>query len=227
MIKAILWDIDGTILDFLASQASSIRKRFDEYNLGECSDTMLDRYSQINQHYWELLEKQEVTKQEVLVNRFVDFFNEMGIDSSLAEKFNSDYENGIPDNIVFLGNSMDVLQQLKGKVKQYAVTNGAYSVQEKRLRLSKLDQVFDGVFISDSVGYEKPSVDFFNFVFDNIDSFDKDEIMIVGDSLTSDMRGGNNAGIKCCWFNPNKNINNQGVKIDYEITNLNQVFDLL
>lgn len=227
MIKAILWDIDGTILDFLASQASSIRKRFDEYNLGECTDAMLNRYSQINQHYWELLEKQEVTKQDVLINRFVDFFNEMGIDSSLAENFNSDYENGIPDNIVFLGNSMDVLQQLKGRVKQYAVTNGAYSVQEKRLRLSKLDQIFDGIFISDSVGYEKPSIDFFNFVFDNIDSFDKDEIMIVGDSLTSDMRGGNNAGIKCCWFNPNKNINNQGVKIDYEITNLNQVFDLL
>lgn len=227
MIKVILWDIDGTILDFLASQASSIRKRFDEYNLGECTDAMLNRYSQINQHYWELLEKQEVTKQDVLINRFVDFFNEMGIDSSLAENFNSDYENGIPDNIVFLGNSMDVLQQLKGRVKQYAVTNGAYSVQEKRLRLSKLDQIFDGIFISDSVGYEKPSIDFFNFVFDNIDSFDKDEIMIVGDSLTSDMRGGNNAGIKCCWFNPNKNINNQGVKIDYEITNLNQVFDLL
>lgn len=227
MIKAILWDIDGTVLDFIKSQTESIRACFKKYGLGDCTDEMLDRYTQINQHYWEELELEKISKQQVLEYRFVDFFKEYNISSVSANEFNIAYESGLPDYINILGNSIDVISKLKGRIKQYAVTNGAFFVQEKRLEKSRLNDLLDGAFISDAVGYEKPSVKFFDYVFQNIEHFNRDEIMIVGDSLTSDMLGGNNAGIICCWFNPNKNKNDTNVKIDYEITNLNEVFDII
>lgn len=227
MIKTILWDIDGTILDFLASQAVSMRERFVEYGFGELSDENLELYSSINQRHWEALEREETTKSEVLINRFIDFFNEMKIDVSLAESFNADYEKGLPDTIVFIENSLDILKQLKGKYKQYAVTNGALSVQERKLERSGLNDILDGAFISDAVGYEKPSVKFFDAVLNNIEPCSLDEILIVGDSLTSDMKGGNNAGIKTCWYNPKHSENTQGVHIDYEIEKLNDIFNVL
>lgn len=227
MIKTILWDIDGTILDFLASQAVSMRKCFKSYGLGELSNENLELYSSINQRHWEALEREETTKAEVLVNRFIDFFNEMNIDVSLAESFNADYENGIPEAIAFNENSMEVLKKLKPDYKQYAVTNGALSVQSRRLKDSGLDDVFDGSFISDAVGFEKPSIKFFEKVLNDIEPCKLDEILIVGDSLTSDMKGGNNAGIKTCWYNPKHLENNKGVHIDFEIEKLNDIFDLL
>lgn len=226
MIKAILWDIDGTVLDFIASQAKSMRARFDEFNIGKCTDEMLERYTQINNHYWEMLERQEITKQGVLISRFCTFFEEIGVDAPV-EEFNEAYEMGLPDFMEYMPCTMEVIRSLKGKVKQYAVTNGAFAVQKKRLERSGLNELLDGAFISDAVGFEKPSVDFFNYVFDNIEPFKKDEIMIVGDSLTSDMLGGNNAGIICCWFNPNHQENTKGVKIDFEIDDINKVLELI
>lgn len=227
MIKTILWDIDGTILDFLASQAVSMRARYAEYGFGALSDENLELYSSINQKHWEALEREETTKAEVLVNRFVDFFNELGIDISLAENFNADYENGIPDTIVFVENAVEILKELKKNYKQYAVTNGALSVQSRRLNDSGLNNIFDGAFISDAVGFEKPSIKFFEKVLSEIEPCELDEILIVGDSLTSDMKGGNNAGIKTCWYNPKHLENTKGVRIDYEIEKLNDIFDLL
>lgn len=227
MIKTILWDIDGTILDFLASQAASMRARFFEYGFGDLSDEGLELYSSINQRHWEALEREECTKAEVLINRFIDFFKEMNIDTSVAELFNEDYENGIPNTIVFIENALDILKELKPNYKQYAVTNGALSVQSRRLQDSGLNDVLDGAFISDAIGFEKPSIKFFNKVLAEIEPCELDEILIVGDSLTSDMKGGNNAGIKTCWYNPKHLENTNNVKIDFEIETLNDIFKVL
>lgn len=227
MIKTILWDIDGTILDFLASQAASMRARFFEYGFGDLSDENLELYSSINNRHWEALEREEETKAEVLINRFVDFFTEMKMDTSIAQLFNEDYENGIPNTIVFIENAVEVLQKLKPNYKLYAVTNGALSVQSRRLEDSGLNDIFDGAFISDAVGFEKPSVKFFEKVLSEIEPCELDEILIVGDSLTSDMKGGNNANIKTCWYNPKHLENTKDVHINYEIEKLNDIFDLL
>lgn len=227
MIKTILWDIDGTVLDFLASQAVSMRERFIDFGLGELSDDDLELYSKINQHHWEALEREECTKAEVMQNRFVDFFKALGITSVSPSKFNSAYEDGLPDTIAFIENAKDILVDLSKNYKQYAVTNGAFSVQERKLEKAGLYDILDGVFISDSVGYEKPSVNFFNAVLDGIEPCELDEILIIGDSLTSDMKGGNNAGIKTCWYNPKHLKNNKNVQIDFEIYKLNDIYKIL
>ena len=110
---------------------------------------------------------------------------------------------------------------------QYAVTNGTKVAQDIKLERSGLVQLLDGVFISEVVGAEKPSPVFFDHVFDQIGPVNRDEVLIVGDSLTSDMRGGLQAGIRCCWYNPNHQPNPEGMALDYVIHDLNQVKELL
>jgi len=227
MIKIILWDIDGTLLDFHAAEHKAIKTLFAHFDLGECTDEMIQRYATINRSYWERLERGEVTKPRVLVGRFEDFFCSEGIDTSIASEFNEAYQLSLGDTIVFCDDSYNIVKSLKGKVKQYAVSNGTVVAQTKKLRLSGLGELFDGVYLSEYLGVEKPNVEFFNKVFANVGPINKEEVMIVGDSLTSDICGGNNAGILTCWYNPSNTACNVDYKIDYEITDLHQIYDIL
>ncbi|MBR6521169.1 MAG: HAD hydrolase-like protein, partial [Oscillospiraceae bacterium] len=138
MIKTILWDVDGTLLDFLAAEREAIRTLFRRFDIGECSDEMLQKYSAINKAYWERLERGEMTKSQILVGRFHDFFKSEGIDTSLAPEFNEAYQLSLGDTIVYRDNSLDIIKSLCGKVKQYVVSNGTIVAQTKKLRLSGL-----------------------------------------------------------------------------------------
>lgn len=227
MIKVLLWDIDGTILDFLKAEYEAIKSCFRSFDLGECTSDMIKRYSVINRKYWEKLERNEITKQEVLHGRFREFFENEGVLMDCVEAFNKEYQFRLGDTICFRDDSYELLKSLKGRVKQYAVTNGTKAAQDRKLTKSGLIHIFDGIFISEEVGIEKPGIGFFEHVFSEIGDFALDEIMIIGDSLTSDMQGGNNAGILCCWYNPNKLQNNRELRIDFEIENLQQVLDII
>ena len=227
MIKVILWDVDATLLDFKAAEYVAIKKCFQIFDLGECSDEMIARYSLINRKYWEKLERKEITKPEVLVNRFVEFFVTEGICTDCAEDFNKEYQAQLGETIVFCDDSYELMKSLSGRVKQYAVTNGTKQAQDRKLSKSGLIDIFDGVFISEVVGYEKPGIEFFEHVLEKIGHYEKDEIMIVGDSLTSDIQGGNNAGIVCCWYNPKHIKNETNLRVDYEIDDLQKIFDIL
>lgn len=227
MIKIILWDIDGTLLDFHAAEREAIKTLFKQFDIGECTDEMIQRYSKINRTYWERLERGEVTKPQVLVGRFEDFFAIEGIDTSIAPEFNKAYQLSLGDTIVFCDDGYNIVKSLKGKVKQYAVSNGTVVAQTKKLRLSGLGVLFDGVYLSEDLGVEKPNVEFFDKVFDDIGQINKAEVMIIGDSLTSDIRGGNNAGILTCWYNPSNVTHSEEYKIDYEITDLHEIYDIL
>ena len=201
MIKILLWDIDGTLLDFGKAEEYGIRKCFELFGLGECTDEMLSCYSRINRKYWEMLERGELTKPEVLRGRFAEFFETEDIVFDRIDDFNLEYQYRLGDKVFFCDNGLETLQSLKGKVKQYAVTNGTYVAQSRKLSQSGLDKIFDGIFISDKIGFEKPSIEFFDAVQQEIGEFNHDEVMIIGDSLSSDIIGGINAGIKTCWFN--------------------------
>ena len=173
MIKVILWDIDATILDFLAAEEAAIRFCFRKHGLGECSDEMLKLYSGINTKYWQMLEKGELTKQEILVGRFREFFEKIGVDVTIAEQFNLDYQITLGDHIEFVENAEEILHWQKGKYTLVAVTNGTKIAQEKKLRLSGLDNVFDAIFISENVGAEKPNKEYFDYVFEKLGITDK------------------------------------------------------
>lgn len=227
MIKLILWDIDGTLLNFEEAEKAAINECFASHHMGECSDDRLKRYSAINRKYWEALERGELTKPQVLVGRFQEFFEKEGLPVEAAESFNAEYQVRLGDTVVFCDNGYELVQKLKSQIKQAAVTNGTKTAQDKKLKNSKLDTLLDGIFISDVLGVEKPNIGFFEKVFEEMGNYEKEEVLIVGDSLTSDMQGGNNAGILCCWYNPKKLENTKGVHIDYEITNLWEIEKIL
>lgn len=227
MIQAILWDVDATLLDFHAAERTAILKLFRQFHLGECSDAMLQEYAKINRGYWERLEKGELTRDQVLVGRFQEFFEKEGLDVSVAPAFNEAYQQALGDTIVYCDDSYQIIDSLRGKVKQYVVSNGTIVAQEKKLRLSGLGALMDGIFLSEELGVEKPNKAFFDKIFEEIGDIDRDAMLIVGDSLTSDIRGGNNAGIRTCWYNPGHEVPIEGVHVDYEIADLHEVYDLL
>ena len=227
MIKTILWDVDGTLLDFKAAESAAIKSLFEEFSLGTCSENMLQRYSQINSSYWQRLEANEITKPQVLVGRFQQFFGEIGVNTAIAEEFNRQYQIRLGDTVVYRDNSIDIIKKFRGKVKQYVVTNGTIVAQKKKLRLSGLGDLMDGIFISDEIGVEKPNRAFFDAVFNTVQPENLSEVIIVGDSLTSDIRGGNNAGILTCWYNPEQKPQPQDYRIDYVISDLHQVLTII
>lgn len=226
-IKVILWDIDGTLLNFAEAEKAAIRTCFGMFGLGECTDEMLADYSEINRNYWKRLERGEISKKEVLEGRFREFFAKYNLDVSAAEKFNTQYQVSLGDTVVFYPNGLEVVQALKGKIPQYAVTNGTKIAQDKKLKNSDLIHILDGVFISEMVGVEKPGVGFFDKVFETIGEYDKSEMMIIGDSLTSDIQGGNNVGIVTCWFNPGGKKEETDLRIDYEIRDLGEILKIV
>ena len=201
-IKAILWDVDGTLLDFHAAEKAAVKSLFSEFGFGECTDEMVSRYSAINDIFWQRLERNELSKPQVLVGRFEQFFKEVGIPSEAAYEFNERYQLRLGDTIVYRDDSLNIVKNLRGKVKQYAVSNGTVVAQNKKLKLSGLGELMDGIFLSEKIGIEKPNRGFFDAVFSQIEAYDLSEVMIIGDSLTSDIKGGNNAGIITCWYNP-------------------------
>lgn len=227
MIKTLLWDVDGTLLDFGKSESYGIRKCFEKFGLGECTDEMLIRYSKINHKYWQMLERGELTKPQVLAGRFQEFFKLENIGFNRIDDFNLEYQYSLGDKVFFCENAFETISSLKGEYNQYAVTNGTYIAQERKLTQSGLINIFDDVFISDKIGFEKPNIEFFNAVQQKIGKFNKNEVMIIGDSLSSDMQGGNNADILCCWYNPHNAEVKNNIRIDFEIKDISDIIEIL
>lgn len=227
MIRTILWDVDNTLLDFNAAERAALKTLFAEFGIGECTDAMVARYSAINVSFWQRLERGELTKDRVLLGRFEQFFDEYGIDTSIVPAFNDRYQLTLGDTIVFRDDSFRLVQSLKDRVKQYVVSNGTVVAQTKKLKRSRLGEVMDGVFLSEKLGAEKPSAVFFEKVFAAIRPDDLSEVLIVGDSLTSDIRGGMDAGIKTCWYNPGRKPLPENYRVDYQLADLRELTALL
>lgn len=221
-IKAILYDVDGTLLDFEIQEEVALSYCFKKYNLGELSEEKLELYKRINLGYWEMFEKNLITKEKLVVKRFEDYLEALGVKLN-AEEVNDTYFSKLGDTIVFKDNSYELVKSLKGKIKQYVVTNGAIRVQKNKLAKSGFDKLMDDVFISDEVGYQKPRKEFFDAIKNRLGDVANDEILIVGDSLTSDMKLADNCNLISCFYNPKKKDYKVDFKIDYEISDLNEV----
>ena len=157
----------------------------------------------------------------------MEFFEKIGVDVSISDSFNKDYQVTLGDHIEFVDHAMEMLLSQKGKYVLAAVTNGTKVAQEKKLRLSGLNDIFDAIFISENVGVEKPNKEYFDYVFEKLGITDKSEVLLIGDSLTSDMKGGFYAGIDTCWFNPSHSPNTLEVNITYEIDELCKLKDIV
>ena len=225
MIKNVLFDLDDTILDFGKAERDALSRAFTEKGI-EPTDELLSRYSVINEEHWKRLEREEISRDEVKYGRFRHLFDEYGITASPVETADL-YEDFLSHGHYFIDGAEALLSSLSEKYRLYLVSNGTYSVQESRLASSGIEKYFKGIFISEKVGCEKPKKEFFDFCFSHIPNFSKEETVIIGDSLTSDMRGGSNAGIRTCWFNPHCKARCAEIPVDYEIAALAELPALL
>lgn len=225
MYKYIFIDLDDTLLDFHKAESIAVSRALRESGV-EPTPARVQRYSQVNKLHWQMLERGELTRQEVLVQRFACLFRELGLDAD-AEACQERYEEYLCIGHYFIDGAQELLDYLHPKYRLYLASNGTARVQDARLESSGIGHYFSDIFISQRIGADKPSLEFFHSAFARIPDFDPTRAMIIGDSLTSDIRGGNNAGIATCWFNPSGAAANAAVHIDHEIRRLSQLRQIL
>ncbi|WP_249029534.1 YjjG family noncanonical pyrimidine nucleotidase [Tannockella kyphosi] len=225
--KYILWDIDDTLIDFKSSEKQAIKSCFKDFGV-TLTDEDIEIYSNINHNYWELLAKQKIEKETMLNQRFEDFIQYLSLENLDCKTINTLYQERLGDYAILFKDAFELCTKFKSNKKQYAVTNGTVIAQNKKLNKTGLRELLDEVFISDEVGYQKPDIRFFQHVFHEIPDFNPEKAIMIGDSLSSDMLGANNAKIDCCWFNPNGNLNkDKAIQINYEIKELKELLKII
>lgn len=224
MIEFLFLDLDDTILDFHKAERLAIGKTIRQFGV-EPTEAVLARYHVINRWHWEQLEKGLMTREQVLEGRFGVLFAELGVeaDQTLCART---YEKNLSVGHYFLPGAEEAVESLSKKYRLFLASNGTASVQKGRMTSANLYRFFEKVFVSQEIGHNKPSKAYFDGCFAQIPGFDPGKAMIAGDSLSSDILGGKNAGIATCWVNPN-HASAGDIRPDYEIEALHQLEKLL
>lgn len=217
-------DLDDTILDFHKAERIALGKTIRSFG-AEPTEEVLSRYHLINKAHWEMLERGEITREEVLVNRFAVLFRELGMTVDPAQCARA-YESNLGIGHYFLPGGEEAVKSLHKKYRLFLASNGTASVQHGRLTSAGLYPYFEKVFISQEMGYNKPAREYFECCFANIPGFDPRKAVMVGDSLTSDILGGKNAGLVTVWVNPEGKDWGE-IRPDYEIRSITELEGLL
>lgn len=226
MIRFLFLDLDDTILDFKKAEHIAVRQAIAAAGV-EPTDAVCARYSQINQLHWQMMERGEITREQVLVDRFGMLFRELSHPADPVAVARS-YERLLGVGHYYLpGAEQTLKQELFGKYRLFLVSNGTASVQHSRLTSAGLYPYFEQVFISEELGTHKPEPAFFDACIARIPDFDRSQCLMVGDSLTSDILGGIRSGLRTCWVNPQGKTAPPEITPDHEIERLTDLPALL
>ena len=221
----VLLDLDDTLLDFKKAEARALSQSLTEMDIPH-DKALLEHYNALNLQYWERLENGELTREEVLLGRFVELLSEIGSDADPTE-LRDRYEKNLSVGHYFVDGAEELLKTLCGKCRLFLVSNGTAVVQHGRLASAGISGFFEQIFISQELGANKPEREYFERCFAKIPAFNRCQCMIVGDSLTSDIRGGINAGIRTCWFNLRGKLPRPDIVPDERIDALSELPELL
>ena len=225
MIEFLLLDLDDTILDFHKAERIAISKTIRQFGV-EPTEEVLALYHNINKWHWEQLELGKLTRAQVLENRFGVLFSQLGLEANATECARA-YEKNLSIGHYFLPGAEEAVEALSKRYRLFLVSNGTASVQKGRMTSANLYRFFEEVFVSQEIGYNKPAKAYFDACFARIPGFDPKKAILVGDSLTSDILGGINAGVATVWVNPAHLPARPDIQPDYEIEYLHQLQDLL
>lgn len=221
----ILLDVDGTLLDFEQAEKQGMAVVLRCYGFEPTSER-LALYHQINDDAWAAFERGEVTKERLVVERFVRYFGILGkaVDGQEVEAC---YRAQLDASAILIDGSLELCEYLRQRYDLYVVTNGTSSTQYKRLAASGLDSYMKGIFVSEDAGSQKPQKEYFDYCFSRIPEAKPERMLLIGDSLYSDILGGNNAGCHTCWYNPKGQPVRDRIHADYEIQALAQLKEIL
>ena len=225
MIEYLFLDLDDTILDFHKAERVAINKTLRDFGL-EPTEEVLGRYHVINKWHWEQLELGKMTRKDVQWKRFNALFSEFGVEAD-PHACAVRYMENLSIGHYFLPGAEETVELLSKKYRLFLASNGNASVQKGRMTSANLYRFFEKVFVSEEIGHNKPSRDYFDAAFAQIPGFDPEKALMVGDSLSSDIKGGINAGIRTCWVNPTGAPAQSDIHADWEIRALQELPALL
>jgi len=227
-ITTVLFDADNTLLDFLKDEHQALARVLETLGV-PATDENISIYSRINQGLWKQLEKGEITKPELKRVRFRLFFDAIGFSCDKDPlEVNEFYLSLLSEGGNLLEGAIETVRKLRSDgLDLYIVTNGIAATQARRLERSGLTPYISEVFVSETIGYQKPRKEYFDFVLDKIPEKDKEKILLVGDSLTSDIKGAMNADIPCCWLNLADEELPDGYKPDCIISKVSETLNII
>lgn len=223
--KTLLFDVDDTLLDFQKAEKLALRMLFEERGI-PLTKEIEAQYKKINKSLWDAFEEGEINRDEVVNTRFSILLKEYGeeVDGIL---FENNYRSYLEEGNQLMQGAFEFISQIQSEYDLYIVTNGVSKTQDKRLRNAGLHPLFQGIFVSEDTGFQKPRKEYFDYVFARIPNFAPEEGLIIGDSLSADIKGGYVAGIDTCWFNPEKKLNDSEIVPTYEVQNFEELYALL
>ena len=224
--EIILFDADDTLFDFKKSEDFAIKKLVSTLDSNFDDEFIINTYKDINTKIWIEFEEGKITSDELKVERFNRLIKQLEINSNATDLCNI-YIQFLGDGSFLYDESEDLLNYLSKKYKIGIITNGLADVQHRRIRNSIVGHYFEDVVISDEIKIAKPNPAIFDYALRNLDHSNKKSVLMIGDSLNSDIKGGINAGIDTCWFNQHKKINSSSINPTYEINSLLQLKDIL
>ncbi|MBQ8236846.1 MAG: YjjG family noncanonical pyrimidine nucleotidase [Oscillospiraceae bacterium] len=225
MIEYLFLDLDDTILDFAQAERVALAKTLTAFGV-EPTAERIDRYSRINKDCWKRMEQGELTRDQLRTVRFAEFFAELDMEADV-EAVAKAYVDNLAVGHFFLPGAEEAVERLSKKYRLFLASNGMASVQKGRMTSANLYRFFERSFISEEMGAAKPAKAYFDAAFATIPGFDPAKAIMVGDSLTSDIQGGINAGIRTCWVNPGRKTRRADVVPHHEIASLGELEALL
>ncbi|MCF7794346.1 MAG: YjjG family noncanonical pyrimidine nucleotidase [Candidatus Cloacimonetes bacterium] len=222
--KLILFDADGTLFDFEKAEKNAFHTAMKEFGIKEKIAEFHYSYEIINKAIWQEFQEKKITSEKLRIERFRRFFTKMQLDLDPV-KVSPFYLQKLSEGIDLLPFAEEVVKYFHGKCEIALATNGLSEVQRPRFAASKLSEYFKHIFISEEIGFPKPNSEFFEHIFSKLPF--SDSTIIVGDNLTSDIKGGNDFGIDTCWFNPQKCFNNSDFIPTYEIGKLEDLKEII
>jgi len=222
----ILLDADGTLLDFDTAEKEALTRLYKEAKIPVTEET-LAVYSRINGILWKKLEKNEVTRQELKDTRFSLTFKELGLDRDDGIELSKKYQQELGKQAQLLDGAFETVQKMAENFELAIITNGNQDTQHSRIQNSGLKSFMKHIFISEEMNVQKPNREFFEQVLNQIDEKDTSRILVVGDSLSSDILGANNAGLDSCWINANNESASKAITPTYTISSIKELLKIL
>ncbi len=222
--KWVLFDADGTLFDYDKAEATALRKTLGEFGCGYKA-RYVEAYRQINREIWREFEQGRISQRRLRTRRFELLFEDIGVVCD-PDRFSTRYLLHLATGTDLIEGAAEVARWLHGKVGLVLITNGIPDVQRPRFTRSELSDYFAGIVISEEVGAAKPDPKIFDAAFQVMNWPNKAEVLIVGDSLTSDINGGNSYGIDTCWFNPRQDPYTEDSRGLFEIRDLRELLKL-